>query len=752
MDFNRLQWAIGMACAAACSLPPSSNAAGFARRPAGVPVELSDIANGTGGFVINGAYEPDRGPGSVSGAGDVNGDGLTDLIIGSQRSNVGSRYGAGRSHVVFGKTGTAPINLGDIEAGLGGFVINGECASDHSGRSVAGAGDVNGDGLADLIVGAPDVDDIAGRSYVVFGKTDTGAVKLSAVVTGHGGFAIKGLCQPAYGDYSGHSVAAAGDVNGDGLADLVVGAPDDSYQAHRGYGYVVFGKTDTDAVELSAIAAGTGGFVLKHDAVAAEIGCSVAAAGDVNGDGLADLIIGANHFGGYYGYEGRSYVVFGKTDTTAVNLAAVEGGSGGFVIRGQCVREFSGSSVASAGDVNGDGLSDLIVGAPSGVPVGGPSEGRSYVIFGTTRTAPIDLSSIAAGVGGFVVHGECAGDLSGGSVSSAGDVNGDGLADLLVGARGNDVNGSRAGRSYVVFGKTGTSAVELSAVASGQGGFAVNGQGEGDASGLGVASAWDVNADGLADLFVGGVQSMYVIFGATTGAFSDSVVDQLGGDTEDTLTGTFAADVLVGGAGNDTLIGNGGADVLHGGAGNDTLILRKSNIKALRSPFGAGGNNQHLARLDGGAGVDTLRLAGAKITLDLSKVANQGASTPGSTSRIESIERIDLTGNGDNTLVLGSRDVRDMAGMNLINSGSQAALGWTNGTYVFPSAVRRHQLIIDGNAGDVANITKYGSRWVNAGTAFNNGVPYTVFNSDSGSERLLRTQVLVADEVTRITE
>src|SRR5687768_4167715 len=478
-------------------------------------IHLSEIAAGTGGFVINGQCANDFSGRSAAGAGDVNGDGLDDLIVGAADSDPAAGNYAGRSYVVFGKSAGSAIDLSAVAAGTGGFVINGQCAADFSGRSVAGAGDVNGDGLADLIVGAyvsdPAAGDAAGRSYVVFGKNAGGAIDLSAVAAGTGGFVINGQCA---NDLSGTSVAGAGDVNGDGLADLIVGAAESDPAAgnRAGRSYVVFGKSDSSAIDLSAIAAGTGGFVINGQCTNDESGRSVAGAGDVNGDGLADLIVGAYASDPAAGsYAGRSYVVFGKGGSNAIELSAVAAGTGGFVINGQCGGDYSGKSVAGAGDVNGDGLADLIVGAYVSDPAAGDAAGRSYVVFGQSGTSAIDLSAVAAGTGGFVINGQCADDFSGRSVAGAGDVNGDGLADLIVGAKyGAPAAGSDAGRSYVVFGKSATSAIDLSAIADGTGGFVINGQCADDHSGVSVASAGDVNGDGLADLIVGAYKSSAV--------------------------------------------------------------------------------------------------------------------------------------------------------------------------------------------------------------------------------------------------
>jgi hypothetical protein len=708
---------------------------------AAIKIDLSDIAAGDGGFVMNGPSRYDYAGGSVASAGDVNGDGLDDLIVSAIRCD---DYYAGCTYVVFGKTDNSAIDLSKIAAGNGGFVVFGHGFLEYSGESVAGAGDVNGDGLADLIVGASQGDAPggssgggAGRSYVVFGKTSTAPVSASAITAGRGGFVIYGQCEH---DHSGYSVAGAGDVNGDGLADLIVGAPVSSPAAgvYAGRSYVVFGKTGTAAVNLSQVASGFGGFVISGQCGNDRSGLCVANGGDVNGDGMADLIVSTLD-------QTRSYVVFGKTGTGAVDLSKIAAGIGGYVINGDGAQtlgsEYAGSVdtlVAGAGDVNGDGLADLIVGQPCNT-----RGSRAYVVFGKTGTAALDLTAVAAGEGGFVISGKST-ILIGDTVAAAGDINGDGLADLIIGAPRNE-------RSYVIFGQTGTTPIQISAVAGGNGGFVIQGQGDFDSAGKSVAGAGDVNGDGLGDLMIGEPFSdtptdsyagrAYVIFGSTTGAFSQTAVDQLGGDADDTLTGTSAGDVLVGGAGDDKLIGNGGPDVLYGGAGDDTFVLDRSNVKALSAGFKR--NAGLLARVDGGTGVDTLKLSGANITLDLGAVANQGGSTPGSASRIEAIERIDLTGSGDSTLTLNVNDVQDVAGMNLINSATQMALGWSNGSYVFPATVRRHQLIVDGDAGDVA--ASSAGAWKNAGTAFKNGHPYTVYNSVTG-----RSQVLVNSDVTRI--
>ncbi len=455
-----------------------------------------DLGNlGDRGFRIDGIDAGDFSGWSVSGAGDVNGDGLADLIVGAPFADLAQFVNTGESYIVFGKADSAVFDLAN--PGAGGFPIIGT-KPEQKGISVSGAGDVNGDGLDDLIIGADraglGVDSDVGSSYVVFGKADSTAVNVN--VLGSGGFRIVGIDAD---DRSGASVSGAGDVNGDGLADLIVGAfgADPGGDSSAGESYVVFGKASTTTVELANL--GAGGFRIDGIDVSDRSGTSVSGAGDVNGDGLADLIVGASGAdSGGDSNAGESYVVFGKAGTTPVDLANL--GAGGFRIDGIDANDRSGYSVSGAGDVNGDGLADLIVGAFGADPGGDSDAGESYVVFGKASMTPVDLANL--GAGGFRIDGIDGSDSSGSSVSGAGNVNGDGLADLIVGANRADPGGdSDAGESYVVFGKAGTTTVDLANL--GAGGFRIDGIDAIDRSGRSVSGAGDVNGDGLADLIVG---------------------------------------------------------------------------------------------------------------------------------------------------------------------------------------------------------------------------------------------------------
>lgn len=199
----------------------------------------------------------------------------------------------------------APINLATIAAGTGGFALQGQASNDRFGAAVSAAGDINGDGFADVVIGANSANDNAGKTYVVFGKSDRfgAGVDAASIAAGTGGFVILGNA----GDQLGISVSSGGDFNADGYHDLIVGT--NNISSFINSSYVVFGKADGFGaqVNLASIAAGTGGFALQGS-WGDEFARSVSAEGDINGDGFDDVAIGA----AIARYNGISYVVFGR--------------------------------------------------------------------------------------------------------------------------------------------------------------------------------------------------------------------------------------------------------------------------------------------------------------------------------------------------------------------------------------------------------------------------------------------------------
>lgn len=371
---------VGLATATHRGRPGSGTAYVVFGKTSATPVDLAAL--GAGGFRIDGAAASDQAGRSVAAAGDVNGDGRPDVIVGADEADSNGRPESGSAYVVFGKASTAPVDLAAL--GGDGYRIDGAAARDAAGQSVAGAGDVNGDGRPDVVVGAPAADPngrtSSGSAYVVFGKASRTTVDLAAL--GAGGFRINGVLAQ---DFAGWSVAGAGDVNGDGRPDVVIGAPANVGLNRRGGGYVVFGKASSTTVELAAL--GAGGFHIDGARGDDATGRSVAGAGDVNRDGRPDVIVGAPgaDFNGRFG-SGSAYLVFGKATTAAVSLAAL--GARGSRIDGAAAGDQAGASVAGAGDVNGDGRPDVVVGAPSADPSGRQDAGSVHLVFRADDTTP----------------------------------------------------------------------------------------------------------------------------------------------------------------------------------------------------------------------------------------------------------------------------------------------------------------------------------------------------------------------------
>lgn len=415
--------------------------------------------DGSNGFRLDGSNDYDNTGIAISSAGDINGDGFDDLIVGASRAST-TITRTGSAYVVFGHPAPFPVKLALSRLnGTNGFRLDGTSTYDFAASSVSAAGDINGDGIGDLLVGAPGAGSNgisqAGSSYVVFGKRTPFAAHVAlSSLDGSNGFRLDGEAQ---GDFSGWRVGAAGDINADGISDIVIGAllASPSGQA-SGSTYVVFGKTSPfpASVALSSLD-GANGFRLDGVSAGDNSGMWAEGAGDINGDGIGDLVVGANLADPNGENSGSSYVVFGKSTSFAPTFALSDlNGANGFRLDGTAPFENSGRRVGAAGDLNGDGIDDLVVGAPF-AGSNGLTSGSTYVVYGrTTPFAPSMALSELDGTNGFRLVGASAEDCAGSAVGAAGDINGDGLDDLVIGAY---LAGPEAlfhsGRSYVVFGR-----------------------------------------------------------------------------------------------------------------------------------------------------------------------------------------------------------------------------------------------------------------------------------------------------------
>ncbi|RNC83371.1 MAG: T9SS C-terminal target domain-containing protein [Balneola sp.] len=497
-------------------------------------VDLSDL-DGTTGTTFNGVDFYDYAGRSIA-TGDINGDGISDLIICAAFADPNDYSNAGETYVVFGQTSafTSLVGLSSLD-GSNGFTLNGIDANDQSGKAVA-SGDINGDGIDDVIIAAPYADpngNSSGETYVVFGQSSFSGSSLIELSTldGSNGFTLNGIDE---GDESGKAVAI-GDINGDGIKDMIIGAhqADPPNGTSSGETYVVFGQTSFDSsIDLSSLD-GSNGFTLNGIDAGDDAGIGVASA-DINGDGIGDVIIGAV-FADPNGNSraGETYVVFGQSTTfsSSFELSSLDG-STGFTLNGIDANDQSGKAVAS-GDINGDGIDDVIIGVDRADP-NGTSSGETYVVFGQTSfDASIDLSSLD-GSNGFTLNGVGAGDQSGFAVAS-GDVNGDRINDVIIGApiANNTAGVNLSGMTYVVFGDTTTfdASIDLSSL-DGDTGFALDGtytSGYGSLAGYSLTSG-DINGDGVDDMIIGATGfANYSSYGKTH-VFFNSISEAVTGD------------------------------------------------------------------------------------------------------------------------------------------------------------------------------------------------------------------------------
>lgn len=404
--------------------------------------------NGQNGFKISG-IKPNDGLGfSVSGAGDINGDGLSDIVVGAPGGALVDPGFAGNAYVIYGKNNSFPaeLNVSTLN-GQNGFAIDNDYVHIKGmGYSVSGISDLNADGVDDIAISAPKYSDLfhsESAVYVVFGNKNGFPAQFKVrELDGNNGF----LVHTPMNDTTlfGASVSGAGDINGDGIPELMIGAP-----YLNGRVYVIYGQKGSYPPSLNIDDPyGQTGFKLttfqpdNNNGYNTGLGMSVSS-GDINGDDLSDMIMGAPYDNHSDSVEvmGATYVVFGNNQFQASFNVSMLNGENGFRVNGFASIAL-GDSVSFVGDVNGDGLSDILIGS---------SQVAAYLVYGPFDKFPASLNvTDLNGKNGFQILNP---EGSKTVVSGAGDVNGDGVNDMLFGYPSYNSVGHPAG-AYTLFGRS----------------------------------------------------------------------------------------------------------------------------------------------------------------------------------------------------------------------------------------------------------------------------------------------------------
>ena len=365
---------------------------------------------------------------SVNFAGDVNGDGYDDLLIGNRNGNGGT----GRTWLIFGTPDRSNIDLSMLSSSQG-ISITGATAGGYLGQSTTGPGDMNGDGIDDIVIGELRGATNQGRIYVYYGRRSGWSNITTASITGSDGFHISG---EAAGDYLAET-GSAGDINGDGIADLIIGAA--THNAMEGAGYVIYGQNGTGRADiaLSGLSGSDGYKLTGFGGTGSYWGAALGGLGDFNGDGVNDTVIGATYSSG----TGKVAVLFGNTGAVTMNALTA---NQGFLLTGPA-NSYAGKEATGGGDLNGDGINDLIVGAA----LANTMDGQAWVIFGRSGHVDANLTALADGVNGIQLDAKTGGSHElGHSLDFMADFNGDFCDDLLITQSRNNYTGN----VYVIYG------------------------------------------------------------------------------------------------------------------------------------------------------------------------------------------------------------------------------------------------------------------------------------------------------------
>ncbi len=423
----------------------------------------------------------DRSAGSaVAIVGDIDRDGHSDFLIGSPS------YTPGQAHIVFGDD---KLDSGTIDLS-GELQLSGETAYSYTGASLSSAGDVDNDGYADFLVGAPEEDtagELAGAVYLVSG-VDVG--RSDFVLSSSSALKITGDKSL---DRLGLGLSSAKDVDGDGYDDVLIGAPGESGISDEriGHAYLLFGDalSDRGTGSVGDLAAVT----IDGSHGEGQVG-SALGAGDLTGDGLVDVFVNAP---GVSGSNGEVYLFYNSAVRSAGTLTTSDADVTIEPVGTGSSYESLGESVVFVEDFDGDGVGDLLVGAPS-TDGSGTYRGAVYLLSG----ASLATGSVSAAA--LVLEGERDEDYAGKSLVDAGDIDGDGRSEVLIGAPGDDTDGvdvqrSNSGAVYLVLGTSDSGSLSLAAAWR-----KLPGEMSGDGAGSRLSlSAGDLDGDGLSEILVG---------------------------------------------------------------------------------------------------------------------------------------------------------------------------------------------------------------------------------------------------------
>ncbi len=407
---------------------------------------------------------------AVTGLGDVNGDGFDDFAVGALGNDDGGAD-AGAAFLVLGRLGITGGSLAGADATYTG------ARADDRASTVTGPGDVNGDGLHDLVVGSPNAGQEAGAVALILGR--------DAPVDGSLQHADATIIGTRPGQVVGDAVAGLGDFNGDGFADYIVGSYHDYDTIDAGgAAYVVLGSATPGDGKLPDVGIALVGRGPKYSTAT-----TVAGVGDVDGDGLDDAAVNSLAAKGPWLAASEACLVLGAARAEDRALDDADATLTGAKSDGPLI------AIASAGDVDGDGLDDMLFGLPY-ANRGAPWAGAAHLVLGTVAPASASLGEADA-----IFLGEGPGDAAGWALSSAGDVDADGHDDLVVGAPAHDNSDGTAGAAYLV---RGAPVVPTGSLGLARAVYQPGGRDAG-LVGTHLSPAGDIDSDGYGDILLGSV-------------------------------------------------------------------------------------------------------------------------------------------------------------------------------------------------------------------------------------------------------